>query len=153
MIKFTILGNPISSKNSIRSGITKSGRNYTYVNKNVKDYRDSALEQLRGQTRYGTVKNNDVVNFAYTDSDDVFSILPIAKPVQVSFIFYCIDNRKRDLINLIQCPADLLQQAGIIANDNLIINLDGSRIANVDKLQPRTEITITILDKDNTNTK
>jgi len=124
MIKFTITGNPISSKNSIRSGITKDGRNYTYTKKDVKQYRDSALRQLKEQ-------------WYYTDP-------PILFPANVSFKFYCKDNRKRDLINLIQQPADLLQQAGIIENDCLIQSLDGSRIMEVDKLQPRTEIEITM---------
>ncbi len=133
MIKFTILGNPISSKNSIRSGITKAGRNYTYVKSNIKDYRDNALVQLNEQrlTIYG------------------MPILPITEFVQASFIFYCKDARKRDLVNLIQCPCDLLQQAGIILNDYLIINLDGSKIAGIDKDNPRTEIFI----KEYTNNK
>ena len=124
-ISFTIKGNPISSKNAIRSGVTKQGRNYTYTLKAVKDYRDSALKQLKEQWHHGDA--------------------PLLYPVQVSFIFYCKDNRKRDLINLCQCPADLLQQSGIIQNDYLIINLDGSRIMEVDKLNPRTIINITIL--------
>ena len=133
MIKFIINGNPISSKNSIRSGITKNGRNYTYVKKDVKDYRNNALKQLSKQTPFGA---------AFTDEFRGVEILPIIKPIQVSFIFYCKDNRKRDLCNLIQCPADLLQQAGIILNDYLITSLDGSRIMPLDKDNPRTEITI-----------
>ena len=138
MIKFIITGNPISSKNSIRSGITKQGRNYTYTKKDVKDYRDSALIELRSQKAKMYYEN-----WFIEQHKDLH--LPIDTFVQVSFIFHCIDNRKRDLINLIQCPADLLQQAGIILNDYLIISLDGSRIAGVDKLNPRCEITIEVL--------
>ena len=133
MIKFIITGNPISSKNSIRSGITKNGRNYTYVKKDVKDYRDSALKQLMSQKCKHIFENR----FNYTIAD-----LPLYLPIQATFIFYCKDNRKRDLCNLIQCPADLLQQAGIILNDCLITSLDGSRIMPPDKDNPRTEITI-----------
>ena len=136
MIKFIITGNPISSKNSIRSGITKNGRNYTYVKKDVKDYRDSALWQLKEQAT-----KSGVIGYIVTSWDGL-KILPITKPIQISFIFYCKDNRKRDLCNLIQCPADLLQQAGIILNDYLISSLDGSRIMPPDKDNPRTEITI-----------
>ena len=147
MITFEVLGNPISSKNAIRSGMTKSGRNYTYTLKAVKDYRDSALSQLAQNTRHATSKGNaDIFRIAYTTDEEQVAIrLPITQPVQVSFILYCKDNRKRDLINLCQCPADLLQQSGIIQNDYLIINLDGSRIMEVDKLNPRTIINITIL--------
>ena len=135
-IKFCILGNPISSKNSIRSGITKSGRNYTYVNKNVKDYRDNALGQLMEQKHKYIYDNM----FNYTVAD-----LPIQTFCEASFLFCCNDNRKRDLVNLIQCPCDLLQQAGIILNDYLIVSLDGSRIMEVDKNNPRTEIIISLL--------
>ncbi len=134
MIKFIISGNPISSKNSIRSGITKQGRNYTYKTKAVKEYMDNGLTELLIQKLPHKPRQIQVG-----------SIYPISFYVQVSFIFYVIDNRKRDLINLIQAPADLLQQAGIILNDYLIVNLDGSRIAGIDKENPRTEIIINIL--------
>ena len=137
MIKFIITGNPISSKNSIRSGITKDGRNYTYTKKDVKDYRDKALKQLLWD-----LKNAVTIGNSTWGNLTSLNIFPISTPIQASFIFYCIDNRKRDLCNLIQCPADLLQQAGIIANDNLIVSLDGSRIMLPDKNNPRTEITI-----------
>ena len=143
MLKFVITGNPCSSKNAIRSGITKQGRNYTYTQANVKVYKDSALKQLMLQM----IEYNKKFDTART-MPEYGAEFPIDDFCQVSFIFYCIDNRKRDLCNLIQCPADLLQQAGIIENDYLIRSLDNSRIANVDKLQPRTEITITILDKE-----
>ncbi len=139
MIKFTILGNPISSKNAIRSGITKDGRNYTYVKKDVKDYRDNALWQLKRQ------KADDNMSPCVVQNNPDWPGLPrypIARNVQATFLFYCKDNRKRDLCNLIQCPADLLQQAGIILNDYLIASLDGSRIVGIDKNNPRTEITI-----------
>jgi len=135
-MNFIINGNPISSKNSIRSGITKDGRNYTYTVKAVKDYKDNALKQLTVQAR--DYLKDYIFDYGKTD-------LPIYLPIQVSFIFYCKDNRKRDLVNLCQLPCDLLQAAGIIQNDNLIKSLDGSRIMGVDKLNPRTEITIYIL--------
>lgn len=137
MLKFIISGNPVSSKNSIRSGITKSGRNYTYKTKSIKDYMDNGYREL---------KCEKVMNGQYSDTEDgLFDGFPISSYIQVSFIFYCIDNRKRDLINLIQAPADLLQQAGIILNDYLIVNLDGSRIAGIDKENPRTEIIINLI--------
>jgi len=140
MIKFIINGNPISSKNSIRSGITKNGRNYTYVKKDVKDYRDNALLQLQAQSRGARFVWAELTKEGKIEHKTLNK--PIATTVQISFIFYCKDNRKRDLCNLIQCPADLLQQAGIILNDYLIISLDGSRIMPPDKDNPRTEITI-----------
>ena len=142
ILKFTITGNPCSSKNAIRSGITKAGRNYTYRPKAIKDYMDNGLIELKEQCIAGFFvifeNNNDEIKHEYID-------LPITSYVQVSFIFYVKDLRKRDLINLIQAPADLLQKAGIIENDCLIINLDGSKIAGIDKDNPRTEIFINII--------
>ncbi len=153
MLKFVITGNPCSSKNAIRSGITKQGRNYTYTQANVKVYKDSALKQLNSYISDSLyiVTHGKSPKYILNDDNGIFYhiALPIKDYVQVSFIFHCKDERKRDLINLIQCPADLLQQAGIIENDYLIRSLDNSRIADVDKLQPRTEIFITLLnDKD-----
>ena len=142
MIKLIISGNPISSKNAIRSGITKLGRNYTYVKKDIKEYRDNSLIELRAQKAKLYYTNWFIEKYKNLH-------LPIESFVEVSFLFYCKDNRKRDLINLCQCPCDLLQQANIILNDYLIISIDGSRIMPPDKDNPRTEIFIKILDKDN----
>jgi Holliday junction resolvase RusA-like endonuclease len=144
MIKFIITGNPISSKNSIRSGITKDGRNYTYTVKAVKDYRDNALGQLKEQIFGGMCSNNEYIKFVYTDNGEAQPI-PITDFIEVSFIFYCIDGRKRDLCNLIQAPSDLLQEVGIILNDYLIRSLDGSRIVGVDRENPRTIIELEVL--------
>ena len=47
-----------------------------------------------------------------------------------------------DLLNLEQATADILQKAGVIENDKNIYSFDGSRIAGVDKANPRTEIII-----------
>jgi len=126
-MKFIITGNPCSSKNAIRSGITKQGRNYTYTKKNIKDYKDNGLKELKEQM------NNYDISYPITDY------------VEVSFKFYVKDLRKRDLVNLCQMPCDLLQNSGIISNDYLIISLDGSRIVGVDA-EPRTEIEIKIKD-------
>jgi len=141
-IKFTITGNPVSSKNSIRSGITKQGRNYTYKTKAVKEYFDNGLKELQEQSMgaylcYATIDTDNKIKTHKVE-------LPIQSYIEVSFIFYVKDNRKRDLVNLCQAPCDLLQKAGIIENDYLIISLDGSRIAGIDKDNPRTEIIIKV---------
>lgn len=142
MIKFTITGNPCSSKNSIRSGITKQGRNYTYKTKSVKEYFDKGLKELQEQCKAGYF-----IFFEHISGEEFYHHyidLPIKSYVEVSFIFYVKDNRKRDLVNLCQAPCDLLQKAGIIENDYLVASLDGSRIAGIDKENPRTEIIIKV---------
>lgn len=44
------------------------------------------------------------------------------------------------MINLEEATADILEAAGIIANDRNIVSWDGSRIAGVDGKNPRVEI-------------
>jgi Holliday junction resolvase RusA-like endonuclease len=139
-MKFIITGNPVSSKNSIRSGITKQGRNYTYTKKNIKDYKDNGLKELLIQKK----EYNDNFNTAgiCPEYGDEF---PIETLCEVTFTFYVKDNRNYDMINLMQLPQDLLKQAGILADDNykIIYSVDGSRVY-IDKDNPRTEITIKI---------
>jgi len=52
------------------------------------------------------------------------------------------DKRIPDLLNLLQATADILEKARVIDNDKDIVSFDGSRITGIDKLNPRTEITI-----------
>jgi Holliday junction resolvase RusA-like endonuclease len=47
-----------------------------------------------------------------------------------------------DLIGLLQATSDILQKAGIIKNDKLVVSYDGSRIVGIDKQNPRVEIEI-----------
>lgn len=69
-------------------------------------------------------------------------------PVHITAQYWMPDRRSwPDLVGLLQATGDILQKAGIIANDRQIVSWDGSRIAGVDELRPRTEITITEVDK------
>ena len=47
-----------------------------------------------------------------------------------------------DLVGLLQATGDILEAAGLIVNDRLIVSWDGSRIVGLDKESPRAEITI-----------
>ncbi len=57
---------------------------------------------------------------------------------------YWMPNRRSwpDLIGLLQATSDILEKAGIIENDRLVDNFDGSRIVGIDKENPRVEVTI-----------
>lgn len=68
---------------------------------------------------------------------------PISEPVNVKCIFYRDSERRCDLTNLLEAVDDILVNAGILKDDNfkVIISHDGSRVF-VDKIKPRTEITI-----------
>ena len=52
------------------------------------------------------------------------------------------DKRRPDLLNLEQATADILEKARVIENDKNIVSFDGSRIAGIDKANPRVEIII-----------
>lgn len=141
-INFTITGNPVSSKNSRPIFINKAtGSRFIGKSKLLKDYMDKGLYELDRQKKY------DIRNLCYRKYDPDFEgarDYPITIPVEVTFKFYCKDNRKRDLVNLCQAPLDLLQKAEIISDDSMVKSLDGSRIY-YDKENPRTELTLKII--------
>jgi len=60
----------------------------------------------------------------------------------MKILYYMPTKARPDLLNLEQATADILQKAGVIENDKNIYSFDGSRIAGVDKANPRTEILI-----------
>ena len=64
-------------------------------------------------------------------------------PVRVT-CRYWMPNRRSwpDLPGLYQATADILEKAGIIANDRNIVSMDGSEIMGVDRENPRVEIEI-----------
>jgi Holliday junction resolvase RusA-like endonuclease len=63
--------------------------------------------------------------------------------VHVCALYYLQDYRWwPDLVGLQQATGDILEGAEIIKNDKYIVSWDGSRIAGLDKENPRAEITI-----------
>lgn len=123
-MKLIIIGKPVSSKNS-RPVFVNSATGKRFVGKSTRlaEHTESALWELKAQK----AKNR--------------SRLPLTNDLTVCFRFYVPDKRKRDLVNLIQLPQDLLQEAGIIEDDSQIKSLDGSTIL-LDRKNPRTEIYI-----------
>lgn len=69
-----------------------------------------------------------------------------AGPVNLKCLYYVPDQRKRDLLNLLNATADLLEKCQIIKDDSQVVSVDGSRIVGVDQ-ESRVEITITIFEK------
>jgi len=122
-VLFVIDGKPLSSKNSRPVFYTRSGKPFIGKSKRLSQYTEKALWELKAQK----AKNRE--SFPLTDD------------LRAKFTFFVPDKRKRDLVNLMQLPSDLLQRAEIIEDDCQIKCLDGSKIL-LDKKSPRTEIYI-----------
>lgn len=71
--------------------------------------------------------------------------LPISAPIGVEALIYR-DRNVGDLSNFLEAVGDMMQEAGIITDDKIIEDWDGSRRL-IDRSNPRVEIYITILDE------
>lgn len=111
-----IKGRPITKKNSSR--YVGAGR--LLPSKQYKAYEEDALWQLRGQWQ---------------------GKKSIDRAVHVTALYY-MPNRIGwpDLVGLEQATADILEKAGVIADDGFIADWDGSCIAAIDKENPRVKI-------------
>lgn len=133
-IKYTILGDPRTKKNSME--IVSFGRkcpacgkrqyNKLVQSKAHREFKEAALWQLKP-----------------------IPPRPIECAVNVKCIFYMQTRRKVDGLNLLAAIDDLLVEAQILADDNsrIVVGHDGSRVL-YDKTNPRTEITITKIPAD-----
>lgn len=111
------MGQPRTKKNSSRIALINN-RHVLLPSKAYKTYERVALIQLaRVQAVHGLV-----------------SVL----------CRYYLQDRKSwpDLVGLLQATSDILQAAGVIGDDKYIVNYDGSKIAGLDKDNPRVEIII-----------
>ena len=123
-IKFTIPLTPISKKNSQQIFInSKTGKPFISPSKKYKEYERAAV--------------------AYCPRN-----LGIEAPVNISCVYYMPTKRKCDLTNLLEATHDVLVCAQTIKDDNynIISSVDGSEV-KLDRENPRTEVTITFLQK------
>ena len=125
MLNITIPLTPVSKKNSQRIVIVR-GRPMIIPSKVYKDYEKAAVALLRQQ----------------------YSGEPIATEVNVAMVFYMPTHRRVDLVNLQEACLDVLVTAGILQDDNskIVACMDESYVT-YDKKNPRTEITITEVDR------
>jgi Holliday junction resolvase RusA-like endonuclease len=124
MIELTIEGQVVPLKTHRPLGVSKkTGKPYMYESKELRAYRKSATEQLKEQYEGSLIEGD----------------------VWVKFSYYVKDRRNRDLVNLLETTSDLLQGI-VIADDSQIYSYDGSRIADLDKDNPRTEIEIEVFE-------
>src|SRR5574343_846432 len=123
LLKITIPGTPRTKKNS---QIMVKGRNLILPSKAYQEYYKFCI---------GTKRNPGWLmqwgNACFT------------KPVHVCCQYWFPNHKSRpDLVGLLQATSDLLEAAGIIENDRLIVSYDGSYIVGIDKENPRAEIII-----------
>lgn len=119
---YTILGNPVTKKNSFQMARNpKTGRMFPVQSKAYRGYEKNAVAQLK------KLKPE-----------------PISKPVNVRYTFYMETRRPIDGLNLSGALDDILVKAGVLADDNrdIVAGHDGTRVFH-DKDNPRTEILIT----------
>lgn len=117
MLKLTIMGNPITKKNSQQ--IIMAGKRPCIIQSTAyRKYEKLAKQQLA-----------------------LVSYKPFSGPVWVRASYYLATARTPDLVNLMGATADILERAGVIDNDVNIRSWDGSRIIGKDP-EPRVEIEI-----------
>ena len=122
MINITVSGRPITKKNSQRI-ITNSrtGRPMILPSAPFKKYQKDFIKQ--------TIKHRPKQ--------------AIDEPINLKTVYYMPTRHRVDITNLMSATHDLLQDAGIIKDDDMKIvkSVDGSRV-EYDKENPRVEITI-----------
>lgn len=118
-MKITLVGRPITKKNSLRSF-----RGRVLPSAAYERYERGCLLQIRRPEK------------------------PIDYPVTVKVLYYMPIRGKVDLLNLLSASCDILVKAGVLADDHsgIAASHDGSRVL-YDKENPRAEITITPLDE------
>lgn len=118
---YIIKGDPVTKKNSGR--IVRYGQRAAIrPSKQYEAYSKDAIKQLQAQKRPSE---------------------PLSEPITVKTTYYMRTRRRVDIANLLNATHDILQDAGIIADDcrDIIASVDGSRVY-YDKENPRAEITI-----------
>ena len=76
-------------------------------------------------------------------------VVPVDTPVNVQCVYYMPTHHRVDQVNLLEATLDILVEYGVLADDNsnIVVSHDGSRVL-YDKNNPRTEITITDVEKE-----
>lgn len=122
-LNFTILGNPITKKNSQRiiKVKLKNGRCFHKI------MPSKAFEKYEKECKPYIPKVKEPVSF----------------PVNLKCIYYMKAKRAVDLLNLLEGTADILVDYGVLADDNrdIVYSTDGSKVL-YDKKNPRVEVEI-----------
>lgn len=125
MLNITILGQTPAQKNSKSIAYNKgTGKPFIMSNQNVKAWQNAADVQLL----YYRIKE------------------PLQERQELSIKFFVKDKRRRDLDNMLTTIQDSLVRAGILQDDSWQFIRIGLIDAEIDKENPRAEITLKPID-------
>jgi Holliday junction resolvase RusA-like endonuclease len=126
MLEITISGQTPAQKNSKSIAYNRgTGKPFIMSNQNVKSWQNIAAVELLSYRRKEPLKGRQ----------------------ELSVVFYVKDNRRRDLDNMLTTIQDALVKAGIIEDDSWKSLKIGGVDAQLDKLNPRAEITLKSVDE------
>ena len=116
--EYTLLGAPITKKNSMQILRAANGRAFIAPSKQYKAYEKDCIRQLADRRKPR-----------------------IATPVNVRCVYYMPTRRKVDLCNLLGATCDILIAAGVLEDDNstIVVSHDGCCV-RYDKTNPRVEV-------------
>lgn len=125
MLQLTILGQTPAQKNSKSIAYNRgTGKPFIMSNQNIKTWQNSAAIQL----------------LAYRIKE------PLQGRQELSIMFYVKDNRRRDLDNMLTTIQDSLVRSGILEDDSWKNLRIGVIDAQMDKENPRAEISLKPID-------
>lgn len=129
-LTYTILGRPITKKNSQRICRNKStGKRHIRPSERYEEYANTAKYYIRPAP-----------------------VVPVGTAVNVQCVYYMPTHHRVDLLNLMEGTLDILVECKVLADDksDIVVSHDGSRVL-YDKNNPRTEITITDVREEKTD--
>lgn len=120
MIRFTILGTPVTKKNSQRIARDKNGRPFILQSAKYLMYQKICGKYLPYQWAM------------------------LEGPYNLRCVYYMPTRRRVDLCNLLAATCDILTHYGVLKDDNcrVVASHDGSRV-DYDSERPRVEIELT----------
>lgn len=121
-IKLTILGQTPSKKNA-KQIVRVRGRLALISSKRHAEWHKDATKQLEA--------------FILKEHTKL-----LTQKCEINYMFYCKDLRRRDVSNMLESINDLLVDAGIIEDDDWKHVRIGGADADLDRENPRAEITI-----------
>jgi len=111
------------SKKNAKQIVRVKGRLALISSKRHAEWHKNAVEQLKA------IFNDEVTKL----SDE---------KVEIEYMFYCKDLRRRDVSNMLESVNDLLVDVGLLADDDWKHVRIGFADADLDRENPRAEITI-----------